>query len=78
MGSIWRGAHTVTRWTSTFGFLSRLSRAQRRIALIAGPKGNFDAEERMRGYRAASYSIVKSSLWALDTLVELGFDREIS
>lgn len=25
----------------------------RRIALIGGPKGNFDAEERMRGYRAA-------------------------
>lgn len=25
------------------------------------------------GYRAASYSIVRSSLWALDTLAELGF-----
>ena len=25
------------------------------------------------GYRAASYSIVRKSLWALDTLVELGF-----
>jgi polysaccharide deacetylase family protein (PEP-CTERM system associated) len=27
----------------------------------------------MRGYRAASYSITKRSLWALDILVELGF-----
>jgi LacI family transcriptional regulator len=26
---------------------------RRRIALITGPKGNFDAEERLRGYRAA-------------------------
>src|SRR5205807_7021935 len=25
------------------------------------------------GYRAASYSIVRESLWALDILVELGF-----
>jgi polysaccharide deacetylase family protein (PEP-CTERM system associated) len=32
----------------------------------------------IRGYRAASYSIVKSSLWALDTLVELGFEYDSS
>ena len=30
------------------------------------------------GYRAASYSIVKRSLWALDTLVELGFSYDSS
>jgi polysaccharide deacetylase family protein (PEP-CTERM system associated) len=30
------------------------------------------------GYRAASYSIVRDSLWALDTLVELGFTYDSS
>lgn len=30
------------------------------------------------GYRAASYSIVESSLWALDSLVELGFRYDSS
>jgi polysaccharide deacetylase family protein (PEP-CTERM system associated) len=30
------------------------------------------------GYRAASYSIVRESLWALDILVELGFDYDSS
>ena len=30
------------------------------------------------GYRAASYSIVRKSLWALDTLVELGFAYDSS
>ena len=30
------------------------------------------------GYRAPSYSITRSSLWALDTLVELGFQYETS
>ena len=30
------------------------------------------------GYRAASYSIVRRSLWALDTLVELGFAYDSS
>lgn len=33
---------------------------------------------RVRGYRAATYSITKDSLWALDTLVELGFDYDSS
>jgi len=31
------------------------------------------AGSEVRGYRAASYSIVRSSLWALDALIELGF-----
>ncbi len=30
------------------------------------------------GYRAASYSITRQSLWALDTLVELGFEYDSS
>ena len=30
------------------------------------------------GYRAASYSIIRKSLWALDTLVELGFQYDSS
>lgn len=33
---------------------------------------------RVRGYRAASYSITKRSLWALDTLIELGFEYDSS
>jgi polysaccharide deacetylase family protein (PEP-CTERM system associated) len=32
----------------------------------------------VRGYRAASYSITRRSLWALDTLVELGFEYDSS
>ena len=32
----------------------------------------------VRGYRAASYSITKQSLWALDILVELGFEYDSS
>jgi polysaccharide deacetylase family protein (PEP-CTERM system associated) len=33
---------------------------------------------RVRGYRAASYSITVRSLWALDELVELGFEYDSS
>src|SRR5688572_9322767 len=33
---------------------------------------------RVLGYRAASYSIVRESLWALDILVELGFAYDSS
>jgi polysaccharide deacetylase family protein (PEP-CTERM system associated) len=33
---------------------------------------------RVRGYRAASYSITRHSLWALDVLVELGFEYDSS
>lgn len=33
---------------------------------------------RVLGYRAASYSVVRSSLWALDILVELGFTYDSS
>jgi len=32
----------------------------------------------VRGYRAASYSITKDSLWALDVLAEAGFDYDSS
>jgi polysaccharide deacetylase family protein (PEP-CTERM system associated) len=32
----------------------------------------------VRGYRAASYSITRRSLWALDTLIELGFSYDSS
>ncbi len=36
------------------------------------------AQARVLGYRAASYSITKGSLWALDVLAELGFDYDSS
>jgi len=32
----------------------------------------------VRGYRAATYSITRKSLWALDVLAELGFDYDSS
>ncbi len=34
--------------------------------------------ERVTGYRAASYSITRQSLWALDILAELGFEYDSS
>lgn len=36
------------------------------------------AQQPVRGYRAASYSITKKSLWALDILCELGFQYDSS
>jgi len=35
-------------------------------------------QQPVRGYRAASYSITRRSLWALDILVEAGFDYDSS
>ncbi len=34
--------------------------------------------EKVRGYRAATYSITEASLWALDVLEELGFEYDSS
>lgn len=36
------------------------------------------AQRPVRGYRAASYSIIAESTWALDTLAELGFEYDSS
>lgn len=36
------------------------------------------AQAQILGYRAASYSITKKSLWALDVLAELGFEYDSS
>lgn len=36
------------------------------------------AQTAVRGYRAASYSITRKSLWALDVLAEAGFDYDSS
>jgi polysaccharide deacetylase family protein (PEP-CTERM system associated) len=36
------------------------------------------AGQSIRGYRAPTYSIVEASLWALEILVELGFDYDSS
>ncbi len=35
-------------------------------------------QQPIRGYRAASYSITNESKWALDTLIELGFEYDSS
>ena len=36
------------------------------------------AQSKVRGYRAATYSITRESLWALDILVEAGFTYDSS
>ena len=36
------------------------------------------AQRKIRGYRAATYSITKNSLWALDILLEQGFEYDSS
>lgn len=36
------------------------------------------AQTPVRGYRAASYSITEKSLWAIDTLIDLGFGYDSS
>jgi polysaccharide deacetylase family protein (PEP-CTERM system associated) len=34
--------------------------------------------QRVRGYRAASFSVTRASLWALDVLIDLGFEYDSS
>ncbi|MEJ2610836.1 MAG: DUF3473 domain-containing protein [Candidatus Thiodiazotropha sp.] len=51
-------------------FLEETSRAKEIIEDIIGVK--------VKGYRAASYSIISKSLWALDILSELGFEYDSS
>ncbi len=47
--------------------------ARRSKALLEDLSG-----KRIRGYRAASYSITAQSLWALDELIDLGFEYDSS
>lgn len=51
-------------------FRADVSRAKNMLEDICG--------ERVRGYRAPSYSITAKSLWALDTLLEEGFSYDSS
>lgn len=51
-------------------FLEETSRSKLHLEDITGC--------RVRGYRAASFSITARSLWALDTLIDLGFEYDSS
>lgn len=51
-------------------FLNETRRAKRLLEDVIG--------SRVRGYRAASYSITHRSLWALDILAEMGFEYDSS
>lgn len=51
-------------------FREETSRSKKMLEDITG--------ERVRGYRAATYSITQKSLWALDILEELGFEYDSS
>lgn len=63
-------SHRLVYEQSAQEFREETIRAKRLLEDITGSK--------VRGYRAASYSIVRESLWALDILVELGFDYDSS
>ena len=63
-------SHRLVYEQSPEEFREETSRAKRVIEDIAGCS--------VLGYRAASYSIVRESLWALDILVELGFGYDSS
>lgn len=58
-------SHRLVYQQSPEEFRAETRRAKRLIEDVAGCG--------VLGYRAASYSIVRDSLWALDILVELGF-----
>lgn len=51
-------------------FLADIRRAKELLEQITG--------EKVKGYRAPDFSIVRSTLWALDALVEAGFEYDSS
>jgi len=63
-------SHRLVYEQSESEFREETLRAKRLLEDIAGTE--------VLGYRAASYSIVRESLWALDVLVELGFTYDSS
>jgi polysaccharide deacetylase family protein (PEP-CTERM system associated) len=63
-------SHRLVHEQSPAEFRDETLRSKRLLEDIAGTA--------VIGYRAASYSIVRESLWALDILVELGFTYDSS
>jgi len=74
----WRGheiashgyAHQLVYTQTSAVFREDVRRAKQTLEAIAGVP--------VRGYRAPSYSITKESLWALDVLVEEGYEYDAS
>jgi LacI family transcriptional regulator len=67
------GAHSMTRHL--------LDAGHRRIAFVRGPRGNYDAEERLRGYRAAliEYGLECRPEWeVMGDFTEAGGERAAS
>ena len=62
--------HELVYRQSPAVFREQTTEAKSRLEQVAGV--------RVRGYRAASYSITSASLWALDILNELGFEYDSS
>jgi polysaccharide deacetylase family protein (PEP-CTERM system associated) len=74
-----RGGHEV----ACHGYSHRLIYQQKPAEFAEETRRAKDVLEQtvghpVRGYRAASYSITRRSLWALDTLIQLGFDYDSS
>jgi polysaccharide deacetylase family protein (PEP-CTERM system associated) len=63
-------SHRLVYEQSPEEFYEETLRSKRLLEDITG--------SRVLGYRAASYSVVRESLWALDILVELGFTYDSS
>jgi polysaccharide deacetylase family protein (PEP-CTERM system associated) len=63
-------SHQLIYQQSPEEFRAETSRAKGCLEDITG--------EAVRGYRAASFSVTRASLWALDVLIDLGFDYDSS
>jgi polysaccharide deacetylase family protein (PEP-CTERM system associated) len=63
-------AHRLVYRLGPDGFRADVSRARRLLQDLAG--------QPVAGFRAASYSIVTETMWALDVLIDLGFTYDSS
>ena len=76
---IHRGGHEIGVHGHDHHVFDRLSRDEAREELLRAKSVLEDLTgERMRGHRAPAFSINKSTAWALDLLVELGFEYDSS
>jgi polysaccharide deacetylase family protein (PEP-CTERM system associated) len=62
--------HQLIYWLPPSLFREDVQSAKRLLEDLSG--------QRVRGYRAPSYSITKTSLWALDVLIEEGYEYDTS
>jgi polysaccharide deacetylase family protein (PEP-CTERM system associated) len=63
-------SHELVYRQSPESFRAETARSKRLLEDLIG--------ERVRGYRAASFSVTRDSLWALDVLIDLGFEYDSS